>query len=176
MAGFQPPDKADNANGNSGAPVSSSRRENRQIAASAARPVPAGTQTPTWATADSHQATLISYPMAALAFDVMDIPRGQLPVVERLLRGMESPAITPNRDGSPWIRRCAHWKRLADAIDSPRHADYNCGAPGLPTGHSSGRAVISHPARSTSAANCFRRSWRLSERLWQSCARAVRDE
>jgi len=115
--------KADNANGNSGASGGARlRRKIVEIAASAARPVPAGTQTLDLGDSMIAPGYLDLHIHGSAGFDVMGDNPEALPVVERLLARHGVTGYLPNhRDGShgKTLRALDGWRMRSIARGTP---------------------------------------------------------
>jgi N-acetylglucosamine-6-phosphate deacetylase len=146
-----------------------------EIAAGRSRPMPAGTQTLDLGDSMIAPGYLDLHIHGSAGFDVMDDNPEALLVVERLLVRHGVTGYYPTTVTAPLDRTLRALERLADAIDSPRHADKPAEHRACPLGIHLEGPFISHARKGVHpAANLLPPNLETFERLWQAARGHVR--
>jgi N-acetylglucosamine-6-phosphate deacetylase len=146
-----------------------------EIAAGRSRPVPAGTQTLDLGDSMIAPGYLDLHIHGSAGFDVMDDNAEALTVVERLLARHGVTGYYPTTVTAPMDKTLRALERLADAINSPRHADKTAEHRACPLGIHLEGPFISHARKGVHpAANLLPPKVETFERLWQAARGHVR--
>jgi N-acetylglucosamine-6-phosphate deacetylase len=146
-----------------------------EIAAGRSRPVPAGTQTLDLGDSMIAPGYLDLHIHGSAGFDVMDDNPEALPVVEQLLARHGVTGYYPTTVTAPLDKTLRALERLADAIDSLRHADNTAEHRACPLGIHLEGPFISHARKGVHpAANLLPPKLETFERLWQAARGHVR--